>query len=128
MKKLALITRILLGLIFLIFGLNGFLQFVPPPPSMPEPALHFIGALMQSGYLMSFVKSIEVLTGLMLLGNFQVPLALLLLSPIVVNIFLFHFFLTGPMTALGNIPMVLVLLMIIQAWDRRKNFRPLFHN
>lgn len=128
MKKLALVTRLLLGFVFFIFGLNGFLQFMPPPPPMPESALHFIGALMQSGYLMSLVKIVEVLAGIMLLANFQVPLALLLLSPIVVNIFLFHFFLTGPMTALANIPMALVLLMLFQAWDRRKNFSPLFHN
>lgn len=125
MKKVALGARLLLGLIFVVFGLNGFLQFLPAPP-LPEPAMQFIGALIQSGYLFTLVKALEIIAGLMLLTGFQVPLAQLLLAPIVVNIFLFHFVFTGPLSALANIPMILVALMIVVAWDRKSNYQPLF--
>lgn len=126
MKKLATASRILLGLMFVVFGLNGFLQFLPQPP-LPEPAMQFLGSLIQSGYLFTLVKALEVIAGLMLLTNFQVPLAQLLLAPIVVNIFLFHFFFTGPLSALANVPIILVVFMMIIALDRKEKYRPLFH-
>lgn len=89
MTKAVLGARLFLGLIFTVFGLNGFFNFMPAPP-LPEPALNFIMALVGSGYLMTLVKIIEVLCGVALLANFMVPFALVLLAPIVVNIFLFH--------------------------------------
>ena len=125
MKKVALGSRLLLGLIFVVFGLNGFFGFIPMPP-LPEAAGQFLGALVQSGYLMSLIKGLEVIAGLMLLGGFQIPLALLILAPIVVNIFLFHFFLTGPLSAIANMPLFLGILMILVAWDQKEKFKTLF--
>ena len=92
MKKAQLIVRILLGLMVLIFGLNKFLQFMPTPP-MPEPAGEFMGALVESGYLMVLVALVEIVTGIMLLINKYQPLALVILFPVLLNAFLFHLFL-----------------------------------
>jgi putative oxidoreductase len=88
MKIATLTARILLGLLFLVFGLNGFLHFIPmaPPPGL---AGKFMGALFVSHYLM-FIFSVEVIGGALLLANRFVPLALILLGPILVNILLFH--------------------------------------
>src|ERR1700722_18474823 len=88
MKITTLIARILLGLLFLVFGLNGFLHFIPmPPPS--GLAGQYIGALFVSHYLV-FVFSVQVIGGALLLANRFVPLALILLGPVLVNILLFH--------------------------------------
>ena len=88
MKIAVLIARILLGLIFLVFGLNGFLHFIPGalPPGL---AGQFAGALMQSHY-MHFVSGVQVVSAVLLLANRYVPLALALLGPVIVNILLFH--------------------------------------
>ncbi len=87
------IVRTLLGLFFLVFGLNGFLQFLPAPP-LPEPATRLFGAFIESGYLFQFIKGTEVVVALLLLSNRFVPLALTVLAPIVLNIVAFHIFLT----------------------------------
>lgn len=115
------VSRVLLGLVFAVFGLNGFLQFLPMPP-MEGAAGAFIGALVASGYLFPLMKGIEVVAGLMLLANRYVPLALTLLAPIVVNIALFHFVLTP-----GDVGMAVVLLAaeVYLAWSYRGAFRGL---
>lgn len=82
-------TRILLGLLFFVFGLNGFLQFLPQPP-LNETALAFLGQLLSSKLLI-VVKALEVVSGALLLSGFFVPLALFILAPISFNIFWFHF-------------------------------------
>src|SRR6202030_784769 len=88
MKILANISRLLLGLIFLVFGLNGFLNFIPmPPPS--GVAGQFLGAMFVSKYLL-VVSGLQVISGALLLINRYVPLALTILGPIIVNILLFH--------------------------------------
>src|SRR2546423_14867653 len=88
MKILTHISRFLLGLIFLVFGLNGFLHFIPmPPPS--GTAGQFIGALFVSNYLI-VVFLLQIVPAILLLINRYVPLALTLLAPIIVNILLFH--------------------------------------
>ena len=88
MKILNNISRFLLGLIFLVFGLNGFLHFIPmPPPS--GVAGQFLGALFVTKYLV-FVFAIQLIGGILLLINRYVPLALTILAPIIVNILLFH--------------------------------------
>lgn len=88
MKIAALIARILLGLLFLVFGLNGFLHFIPTPPPSGL-AGQYMGALFISHYLV-FVFAVQVIGGALLLANRFVPLALILLGPILVNILLFH--------------------------------------
>jgi len=88
MKILTNVSRFLLGLIFLVFGLNGFLHFIPmPPPS--GIAGQFIGALFVSKHLL-VVFALQVISGALLLINRYVPLALTILGPIIVNILLFH--------------------------------------
>ena len=88
MKILINISRFLLGFIFLVFGLNGFLHFIPmPPPS--GVAGQFMGALFVSKYLL-VVSALQVISGVLLLINRYVPLALTILGPIIVNILLFH--------------------------------------
>lgn len=88
-NKIVLAARLLLGLIFFVFGLNGFLHFIPPS-SMPEPAIHFFGALVQSGYMVPLLFSVQLVVGILLLIGVFVPFALILLTPITVNILAFH--------------------------------------
>jgi hypothetical protein len=88
MKILTHISRFLLGLIFLVFGLNGFLHFIPmPPPS--GVAGQFLGAMFVSKHLL-VVSALQVISGALLLINRNVPLALTILGPIIVNILLYH--------------------------------------
>lgn len=119
MKKVNLGARLLLGLLFLVFGLNGFFNFLPQP-EMPAAAGALAGAFAQAGYMWPLIKGTEVLSGLLLLSGFFVPLALLFLAPVVVNILLFHIFLEQ-----GNLglPLVILVLGLFVAWSRRESFR-----
>jgi len=81
-------ARILLGVIFTGFGLNGFFHFLPLLP-MSGPPEHFLGALIVTGYLFPLLKATEVLAGTLLLSDRLVPLALTLLAPVVVNLVAF---------------------------------------
>ena len=94
-RHLPTIARVLLGLIFFVFGLNGFLNFIPQPPkeSMPAGLVAFSEAMMKTGYLFQLIKGTEVLVGALLLLNRFVPLALTILAPVIVNIVAIHAFL-----------------------------------
>jgi uncharacterized membrane protein YphA (DoxX/SURF4 family) len=118
-------ARVLLGLVFFTFGLDGFLHFVPQPdPStMPPGAMALGAAFMASGYMFPLIKGSEVLVGALLLANRFVPLALVLLAPVMVNIFLFTAFLSPSGLAL---PIVLMALHIGLAWKHRRSYEPLF--
>jgi hypothetical protein len=88
MKIAAMIARYLLGLVFFVFGLNGFLHFINGP--MPTGlAGQFAGAMQQAHY-MPIVSGLQVIGGVLMLVNRYVPLGLVLLGPVIVNIFLFH--------------------------------------
>lgn len=87
MKILVTIVRILLGVIFVAFGLNAFLHFLPKPMP-PGIAGQFVGAMFQSHYIL-FVSALEVISGVLLLINRYVPFALAILAPIIVNIIMF---------------------------------------
>jgi len=117
-RILVTIARILLGLVFFVFGLNGFLNFMPVPP-MEGGAAAFIGALGATGYMFPLIKGTEVLGGGLLLSGRYIPLALVLLAPVLVNIVLFHTLLTpvNPMT------FVLLGLELFLAWSYREYFR-----
>ncbi len=122
-RFIPIVARILMGLMFFVFGLNGFLEFIPPPPTpMPEASMAFAGALMATGYMMPMIKGVEVLCGLLLLANRFVPLALTLLAPVIVNIVAFHVFL-APMGLVMTI--IIALLEIYLAWAYRDAFRPM---
>jgi putative oxidoreductase len=89
MKIVALVARILMGLAFLVVGLNGFLHFIPSGPMPTGTAGQFVGALIASHYFM-VVAGLQILGGALLLVNRYVPLALVILGPVIVNIFFFH--------------------------------------
>jgi len=105
MKIASTIARVLLGLLFTVFGANGFLHFIP----MPSPAGlagQYMGALFVSHYLV-IVFAVQLVGGLFLLANRYVPLALILLGPVIVNIVCFHAFL-----APEGLPMALFAVVL----------------
>ena len=122
-SKLQIAARLLLGLAFFVFGLNGFLHFIPQPP-MVGPSADFAGALAKTGYMFPLIKGIEVAGGLLLLSNRYVPLALTLLAPGLVNIVAFHAFLAPAGLAL---PIVLITLEVYLARSYRDAFAPMLH-
>ena len=89
MKHAATICRYLLGLMFLVFGLNGFLHFIPQPPPASPLAIQFMTAMAMSHYFV-LVFLVQVLGGVLLLANRYIPLALTVLAPVIVNILNFH--------------------------------------
>lgn len=89
MKIAVTVARILLGLLFTVFGLNGFFHFIKMAPPTGQLAGQYMGALFLSHYLV-VVFVLQVIGGVLLLVNRYVPLALVLLGPVVVNIVLFH--------------------------------------
>jgi putative oxidoreductase len=91
MKIAVLVARVLLGLTFLVFGLNGFLNFLHMPMP-PGPAGQYMGVLFLSHYLLA-VCLVEVIGGVLLLSGQFIPLGLVLLGPVLFNILLFHTFL-----------------------------------
>jgi putative oxidoreductase len=102
MKIASHIARVLLGLIFTVFGLNGFLHFIPLP--LPSGvAGQFMGAMFTSHYYVT-VFAAQVAGGILLLSNRYVPLALTLLGPVIVNILLFH-----ALMAPGGLPMAVIV-------------------
>ena len=115
MKIAVLIARILLGLIFLVFGLNGFLNFLHMPMP-PGPAGQYMGVLFMSHYL-HVVFVLEIVGGALLLSGQFIPLALVLLGPVLFNILLFHAFLFPA----GFPPALLtaVLWFVVFFWTRR---------
>ncbi len=123
MNKVALGAQILLGLIFFVFGLNGFLHFIPQPP-LPDSAMGFMGGLAASGYFFPVLKVTEVITGLALLTNRFAALGLVVLAPIIIQIFLFHAILTPGLSNLV-LPSVLVVLAVLTAYAKWDKYAPL---
>jgi hypothetical protein len=120
-QKLPAAARVVLGLAFFVFGLNGFLHFLPQPP-MSGPPANFAGALFATGYMFPLIKGTEVAASLLLLSNRFVPLALALLAPLLVNIVAFHAFLAPAGLAL---PLVLLVLELYLARSYRDAFAPM---
>lgn len=118
MRIVSLVARILLGLMFIVFGLNGFLNFLnmgPPPSGL---AGQFIGALVQSHYFW-VVAGLQVVGGVLLLVSRYVPLGLVLLGPVIVNILLYHIFLNPAGAAMA---IVVTVLWLIVFYDQRQHF------
>lgn len=123
MKYVIVVVRVLLGLLFVVFGLNGFFHFMGPMPEMQGQAGAFITALASSGYIY-VIALLQVLGGLcLLLGARFVPLGLTLLGPVIVNIVLFHVFLEP-----GGLVMSLVIsaLALFLLWIYRFKFPAIF--
>ena len=121
MKIIVTISRIILGLLFTVFGLNGFLHFIPMPPPQGV-AGQFMGVLFTSGYLVP-IFALQTVGGALLLANRFVPLALAILAPIIVNIVLFHA--TMDVKGLG-LAFVAVALWSVVFFRERGAFKGLF--
>ena len=121
-KKLHMGARLLFGLGFFIFGLNGFLQFMPTPPMSPEGGA-FVGAFIKTGYFFPMVKIIEIAVGVFLLANFFAPLATVLIAPILVGITTIHLFLNP-----AGLPMMIFLHILhgIIAFGYKDYYRSMF--
>lgn len=122
MSKLPMIARYLLGLVLVIFGSNGFLNFLPAP-EFGGGADSFIGAIFETGYLWYLVKGTEVIVGILLLAGRFVPLALVLLGPISVNIVAFHIFLAP--ADIGPAALVFILNLYLLFAHKKDAYAPL---
>lgn len=119
-KILPLVVRFLIGAIFVVFGANKLLHFIPQPP-LPAAAVPFLTGLAASGYMLTTLGIAEVIAGALLISGRFVPLALTILAPIIVNIALFH-------TVLAPAPGMVVFLLAAElylAWVYREAFRGL---
>ncbi len=121
MKVAVLIARILLGLLFFVFGLNNILHFMKMAMPTGDAGI-YLGVLASHG-IMSFVGVLMVIAGLLLLVGRFVPLALVILGPLIVNILMFHFMIAHFGAAPGLVALVLELFLI---WAYRVSFRGLF--
>ncbi|MBI3875725.1 MAG: DoxX family membrane protein [Verrucomicrobia bacterium] len=124
MKTTTLIARILLGLMFVVFGSNGFLHFIPMPPPPKGPAGDFTGALFTTGYL-NVVMALQLAGGVLVLSGRFLPLGLLLLGPVIVNILLFHIFMEPSGLPMALVVSALSLFLLVRHWSAyRAIFRP----
>ena len=121
MKIVSIIARYLLGLIFTVFGLNGFLNFIHQPPPTNPLALQFFGAIIASHFA-TFFFAVQLIGGLLLISGFFVPLALTLLAAELYNILAFHLTLS-PGIAPGLVACVLWVLVFLQY---RESFNGIF--
>jgi putative oxidoreductase len=122
MKYAIHIVRILLGLVFVVFGSNAFLHFIPVPP-MHGDAGAFMGALIHSGYVY-VIGGLQVAGGLcLLIGSRLVPLGLILLGPVIVNIMLYHIFLDPTGLPIAGVISALALFLL---WIYRYKFPAIF--
>ena len=124
MKVATTIARLLLGIVFFVFGLNGFLHFIPNPPPLP-PAAQFFGALFATGYMVPLIFGTQLLGGILLLLGVAVPFALTILAPVIVNILGFHFFLS-PEPGQIVTALVVSLVEVFLVGQYRAAFAPLF--
>ena len=114
MKIIVLITRSLLGIVFLVFGFNFFFHFISSPPPTGV-AAEFAGGLFKAGYFFPFMKVIEISSGLFLLINRYTALFLVIIFPVTLNIFLYHAFLL-PSGLIIALPLLLINLFLGYAY------------
>ncbi len=124
MRIVVTVARILLGLVFFIFGLNGLFHFMPNPPPTPA-AGAFFGALIATRYMFWLIFGTQIIGGALLLLGVAVPFALVILAPVIVNIIAFHVYLS-PVPMQLAIAFIVVALELILVWYYRDAFAPLF--
>jgi putative oxidoreductase len=122
MKTTSIVARYLLGLMFTVFGLNGFLNFIHQPPPPNPLALQFFGAIIASHFAAFFFAG-QVLGGLLLLFGFFVPLALTVLAAELFNILAFHLTMAPGSIAPALVACVLWILVFLQY---RESFKGIF--
>ncbi len=116
MKTAVLIARILLGLMFTVFGLNGFLNFIKQPPPTNPLAIHFFTGVAGSHYAYMFF-AFQLIAGLLLLTGYFVPFALIVLAAEIVNILTYHLTMDPGSIAPALLALVLWLLVFAQYRD-----------
>ena len=123
MKLTATIARFLMGVIFTVFGLNGFLHFIPVQP-MPALAMQFFTVVLSS-HFMAPIFALQLVAGVLLLVNRFVPLALTVLAGVIFNILLFHVTM-----APAGLPLAIVVAILwsLIALRHRRAFAPLFQS
>jgi len=117
------VARVLMGLPFFIGGLNGLLNFLPQPTTpMSAGATAFLGALVNSGYMMQLIFATQLVVGAMLLSNRFVPLALALIAPFFVNSVLFHTFLEHSGLPVAIVFVAIEIYLVKRNWSA---YRPM---
>ena len=122
MKLIETGARLVLGGIFLLFGAEYLLHFMPALPFTEEGG-RYLEALIATGYMFPLIKSVEVIGAILILSGRFVPLGLLLVAPIILNIALYHLVLDPNG---GSIAAALAASATVLAWAHRAAFRPLF--
>lgn len=123
MSATRITVRLLMGVIFLVMGLNGFLNFLPQPSTpMPPAAVAFMGAFVATHYMIPLISATQVIVAFLLLSNRFVPLALVIIAPVIVNIVAFHAFLAPDGL---SIAIVVAAMEVYLAWVYRDAFRPM---
>src|SRR5258706_11796333 len=124
MKIASVIARYLIALVFIVFGLNGFLHFIPQSPPQSEMVKQYVTVMLAFHYL-TFVFALQLIAGVLFLFQRTVPLALIIAGPLIVNILLFH----GLMDPGGIVPgLVVTILWLVIYWQFRAAFYGvLFH-
>lgn len=123
MNKVIQVLRFLFAIFFIFSGLGYFIGFMPLP-EMTGAAKQLIDAMVNSGYLMNFIKVTELVGGVLLLFDFLAPLALTFLAPIMLNILIFNIAL-NPAAIVMTIILTLIYLVIV--WNYRARFTNLIH-
>lgn len=128
MKRIDLVFRMLIGIIFILFGSSKFYAFMPTPPMTPA-AANFIAAIITTGYLWKLIGVLEICGGLLVINSKTTILGLMILAPIIVNIILYLGFLQY---TIGPAPFIMILFLlsssILIAWQRRKLWLTMFYN
>jgi putative oxidoreductase len=122
-RTVSTIARVLLGIQFVVFGFNGFVRFLPAPPSIPPHAFAFYAAITVPHFTY-FVFGVQLIAGLLVLVNRYVPLALVALGAVLANIFAFH--ITMWPQAIFPMPILALALWFLTAWPIRSQFAPIF--
>src|SRR6476620_10294155 len=123
MKKATIISRILLGFIYLVFGLDYFLHFIPYEPHPTGRLAAFKAGLMGVGYFYPMIKSIQIVSGIALLINQYAPFFAVVLFPISVNVFLYHTILVPSGWLLG---VLLIVPNLFLGYAYRQYYRGMF--
>jgi putative oxidoreductase len=122
MKITSIVARYLLGLIFTVFGLNGFLNFIHQPPPANPVTIQFLVSVSQSHFA-AFFFALQVLGGLLLLSGYFVPLALTVLAAELYNILAFHLTMAPASIAPALVACVLWILVFL---PYRESFNSIF--
>ena len=116
------LARVILGIIFLVFGLNAFLNFITMPPPTGT-AAEFVYGLVKAQYFLPFMAFVQVVCGILLLSGSLIPFALLLLFPISLNIFFFHLALAPSGLGMAVLIMAANILLAVYYWPV---YKPIF--